>query len=53
MPGMHANVLVSVDLIALAHDEAAERPVALTDRELPAPGIFEFFEASDRDFPLA
>lgn len=41
---MHAEVLVGEHIVALPHNEAPKRPVALTDSELAAAGVFEFVE---------
>ena len=53
MTDVHAIILVRVDLTSLAHDKAAERPIAVADRELTAPGVVEFVELPDGDLLLA
>ena len=46
---MYAEILVGEHVTALADDKAAKRPVACTDFELAATGIFELIQATDRD----
>jgi hypothetical protein len=51
MPGVHAEILISVHRVTLAHDESPEWPVALPDPEFLAAGIFKRIQAADWHFP--
>ena len=49
---MHAEILIGVYRVALAHDKPLEWPVALADAEFPAPGILEFVQLAHDYFAL-
>lgn len=50
MANVYADVLIGKYALPLANDKAAERPVAITDREFATPRIIEFGYVSDGDF---
>jgi hypothetical protein len=52
VPNVHAEVLVRKHVSALANDEAAKRPVALTNLKLPTTGVLQFIKSADSNFLL-
>ncbi len=47
---MHAEVLVGIHRVALAHHKSLERPVSFTDLKFPAARIIELIQAADGNF---
>ena len=50
MADVHAEILVRENLVALAHDETAKRPVTLTDREFAAAWIIYLGDRANGNF---